>query len=204
MKTSTLLLAVAMAAAVAVVPAARAAASLGAPAPDFTLTGLDGETHRLADYQGKTVVLEWNNPGCPFVQKHYSSGNMPQLQKEAEAEGVVWLTINSGAKGEEGGDESAADLKAFLNRNRAAPTAYLRDPSGTVGRLYGAKTTPHMFVINAEGTLVYDGAIDSIRSADVDDIPRAKNYVRAALDDLKAGRPVAKAASQPYGCSVKY
>ncbi|HVU23895.1 MAG TPA: redoxin domain-containing protein [Opitutus sp.] len=204
MKTSPLLFVFAAAFAATLVSSARAAAAVGAAAPDFALTGIDGKTHRLSDYPGKTIVLEWNNPECPFVRKHYYSGNIPGLQKTATADGVVWLMINSGAKGEEGGGYSDAALQAFLDRTHAAPTEYLLDPTGKVGRMYGAKTTPHLFVINADGALVYDGAIDSIRSADVDDIPRARNYVRAALDDLKAGRPVKPAATQPYGCAVKY
>lgn len=184
--------------------AARAAVAVGTTAPDFALTDLNGKVHHLSDYQGKVVVLEWNNPECPFVHKHYFSGNIPALQRSATADGVVWLTINSGAPDMEGGDYTAAQLEAFLAKTNAAPTAYLRDPDGKVGHLYGAKTTPHCFVISSEGKLVYEGAIDSIRSADQADIPRAKNYVAAALADLKAGRPVGTTNTRPYGCSVKY
>jgi hypothetical protein len=159
--------------------------------------------HTLAGYRGKTVVLEWVNPQCPFVVKHYGSGNIPGLQKVAAADGVVWLSINSGRPGAEG-DFDAAQVTAWTKQTGAAPTAYFRDRDGKVGRLYGAKTTPHLFVITAEGTLVYDGAIDSIRSAKMEDIAKATNYVTAALAAVKAGRPVLKATSQPYGCSVKY
>ena len=187
-----------------IAPSAHATAATGQPAPDFTLTDIDGQSHRLADYKGKVVVLEWNNPDCPIVHKHYDSGNIPKLQHAAQADGVVWLLINSGAAGEQGADYSADQIKAWLQQRNSAPNAYLRDPSGQVGHLYGAKTTPHLFVINADGILVYQGAIDSIRSADPDDIPRAQNYVVAALAAVKAGQPVAKANTQPYGCNVKY
>jgi len=184
---------------------ARGAVQTGSPAPDFTLTDIDGQSHKLADYKGKVVVLEWNNPDCPFVKKQYDkSGNLPKLQKSATADGVVWLTINSGAAGKEGGGYSAAQLKAYVERNHAVPTAYLTDGDGRVGHLYGAKTTPHIFVIAADGTLAYNGAIDSIRSADPADIAKATNYVTAALTSIKAGKPVEKANTEPYGCSVKY
>jgi hypothetical protein len=197
------LLGAAVAAFVAGCPA-FAAVEIGRPAPDFALTDLDGNSHKLSDFRGKIIVLEWNNPDCPIVHKHYDSGNIPRLQKTATASGVVWLLINSGAPGREGSDYSSDQIKAWLKERDAAPTAYLRDPSGQVGHLYRAKTTPHMFVINQDGVLVYDGAIDSIRSADQSDIPRAVNYVKAALDAVEANRPVAKATSQPYGCAVKY
>ena len=179
-------------------------AEVGQPAPDFTLTDVTGKAHRLSDYQGRTVVLEWVNPDCPIVQKHYNqSGNMPKLQKAAAADGVVWLSINSAAPGKEG-DYAPAAVAAWMKRVGAAPAAYFRDQNGVVGRLYGARNTPHMFVVDARGRLVYEGAIDSIRSADPADIARAENYVTAALAALKAGRPVAPSATQPYGCSVKY
>ncbi len=182
----------------------RAAVEIGRPAPDFALTDLDGQSRHLSDFKGKVVVLEWNNPDCPIVHKHYDSGNIPGLQKAAAADGVVWLLINSGAPGKEGGDYSSDQIKAWLRQRGSAPTAYLRDPTGAVGHLYEAKTTPHMFVITAAGTLAYDGAIDSISSTDQADIPRAVNYVKAALAEVEAGQPVAKATSRPYGCSVKY
>jgi AhpC/TSA family len=203
MRSLTFTLAAAAALAV-FTPLARAGVSIGQPAPDFTLSDIDGQSHKLSDYKGKIVVLEWNNPDCPIVHKHYDSGNIPQLQKEAIADGVVWLLINSGAPGKEGADYTADQIKAWLKQRESNPTAYLRDPSGQVGHLYGAKTTPHLFVINTDGNLAYEGAIDSIRSADQADIPKATNYVRAALDSLKAGQPVAVSISRPYGCSVKY
>jgi len=182
---------------------ALAAAGVGRPAPDFTLTDIGGQVRRLSDYRGRTVVLEWTNPECPIVQKHYRSGNMPALQKAATADGVVWLSINSGHPGAEG-DLGPAQVEEWLGSTGARPTAYLRDPDGAVGHLYGARATPHMFVIAADGTLVYAGAIDSIPSADPADIAQATNYVRAALEALKAGRPVAVATSRAYGCAVKY
>ena len=180
------------------------AATVGEPAPSFTLTDLAGKSHQLADFKGKTVVLEWTNPECPFVVKHYeSSGNLPATQKAATAEGVVWLQINSAAAGKQG-DYDVAALQAWLAKNQAAATAYLRDRDGKVGKAYGAKTTPHLYVINPEGVLVYQGAIDSNRSTDAKDIADAENYVKSALAALKAGKPVATPSTQPYGCGVKY
>jgi hypothetical protein len=181
-----------------------AAAEAGQPAPDFTLTDISGKTHKLSDYRGKTVVLEWVNQECPFVVKHYdNSGNIPALQKAAAADGVVWLSINSGKAGAQG-DFAPQKVSEWSAKTGAAPAAYFRDSDGTVGRLYGAKTTPHMFVITADGTIAYNGAIDSIRSSKVEDIAKATNYVTAALESVKAGQPVAKATTEPYGCSVKY
>jgi hypothetical protein len=182
---------------------ARGAVVVGHPAPDFSLTDINGQVRRLSDYRGRTVVLEWTNPECPIVQKHYRSGNMPALQKSATADGVVWLSINSGHPGAEG-DYAPGQVAQWLDSTGARPTAYMRDRDGAVGRLYGARATPHMFVIAGDGTLVYAGAIDSIPSADPADIAQATNYVRAALDAVKAGRPVAVPTSRAYGCAVKY
>lgn len=184
-------------------PFARAEVKTGAPAPDFTLTDIHGVSHNLSDFRGKTVVLEWINHGCPFVVKHYSKGHMQALQRETTAEGVVWLSICSSAPGKQG-HYTASEWKKVNEEKKGAATAILMDEDGAVGKLYGAKTTPHMFVIDAEGTLVYQGAIDSKRSTNPDDIPDSQNYVRAALDDLAAGRPVATPQTTPYGCSVKY
>lgn len=186
--------------ATAVLPAA---VDIGQPAPDFTLTDIEGKSHQLSDYKGKTVVLEWVNPECPFVMKHYGSGNIPKLQNAAKADGVVWLSINTGEAGAQGAYDSAEHAN-WEQSVEAAPTAYLRDRDGRVGRLYGAKATPHMYVITGDGTLVYNGAIDSIRSAKIEDIAKAENYVASALEAVKAGKPVATATSQPYGCAVKY
>ncbi|MFZ9682590.1 MAG: redoxin domain-containing protein [Cephaloticoccus sp.] len=157
----------------------------------------------MSEYRGNTVVLEWVNPECPFVVKHYESGNIPKLQASAKADGVVWLAINSGHAGAQG-DFDAAQVKAWQTRTGSAPSAYFRDQDGAVGRLYGAKTTPHMYVITADGTLVYNGAIDSIRSANRADIAKAENYVVSALTAVANGEPVKDAATRPYGCSVKY
>ena len=182
---------------------AAVAVSTGAPAPNFTLTDATGKQVSLADYKGKTVVLEWNNPGCPFVQKHYNSGNMQKTQAAARAQGVVWLSINSGAPGQQGymvGPEAVS----FVAKQKASPTDYLLDPRGNVGHLYDAKTTPHMYVVSAAGKLVYQGAIDDKPTANPADIASANNLVLAALADVKAARPVAKPESRAYGCSVKY
>lgn len=179
------------------------AVETGQSAPDFTLTDIDGKTHNLTDYRGNTVVLEWTNQGCPFVVKHYDSGNMPAVQRDALANGVVWLVINSGSNGAQG-DLEPAEVKSWQSEKGASFTAYFRDRDGRVGHLYGAKTTPHMFVISSEGTLVYQGAIDSIRSAKISDIDRAENYVRSALKDIAEGVPVRTGITRPYGCSVKY
>ncbi len=182
---------------------AHAAATVGEAAPAFTLTDSKGTSHNLSDFKGKTVVLEWTNAECPFVRKHYDSKNMQTLQEEATGQGVVWLVINSGAEGKQG-HVTGAQAEEIITRDGFKSTAYLLDGDGTVGHAYGASTTPHMFVINGEGTLVYAGAIDDNKSADPATIAGAKNYVRAALADLAAGKPVETASSQPYGCSVKY
>lgn len=181
-----------------------ATAEVGRPAPDFTLTDMNGTKHSLSDYKGRTVVLEWVNPECPFVRKHYDkSGNIPKLQKSATADGVVWLSINSAAPGREG-DYDATHVHDWQKRIDSSATAYFRDQDGKVGRLYDARTTPHLFIINGSGTLVYAGGIDSIRSSRVEDIARATNYVAEALADIKAGKSVRIANSQPYGCGVQY
>jgi hypothetical protein len=201
--TSRILQSAALIAALNFVAVARVV-EVGRPAPDFSLTDIDGVTHRLSDYKGRLVVLEWVNPECPIVQKHYNrSGNIPKLQKTCTGEGVVWLSINSAARGKEG-DYDPAEVKTWMQRVNAAPTDYFRDRDGTVGHLYGARTTPHIFIIDREGTLVYQGGIDSIPSSDPDDIARATNYVAAAMASLAAGSPIAESSTRPYGCSVKY
>jgi peroxiredoxin len=183
--------------------ATAAVAEIQKSAPDFSLTGIDGKTYRLSDFKGKYVVLEWNNVDCPFVKKHYGSGNMQALQKKYTEKGVVWLTICSSAAGKQGYYEPAA-LVEKTKENKTASTAYLRDPDGTVGRLYGAKTTPHMFVINPEGVLIYAGAIDDKPSPDPNDIAKASNYVAACLDESMAGKAITTASTTSYGCGVKY
>ena len=185
----------------AILPAA--AITAGSPAPAFELTDSNGKTHKLSDYAGKVVVLEWVNHGCPFVKKHYNSGNMQKTQSSATADGAVWLSICSSAPGEQG-HESPADWNKINASKNVAATAVLIDESGKVGRAYDARTTPHMFVIDASGKVVYAGGIDSIASTDKSDIAKAQNYVLAAFADIKAGRTVATASSKPYGCNVKY
>ncbi len=179
-----------------------AAPVVGKPAPNFKLADANGKAVTLSDFRGKTVVLEWHNPGCPFVKKHYG-GNMQKTQAAAAKDGVVWLTINSGAPGKQG-HMSGAEAKALVAKVGAKPAAYLLDPRGVVGKVYDAKTTPHMYVIDKAGTLVYAGGIDDKPTANVADIAGARNHVLAALSELKAGKAVSVAASRPYGCSVKY
>ncbi|NUQ81064.1 MAG: thioredoxin family protein [Bacteroidetes bacterium] len=173
------------------------------PAPGFTLVSTKGDTISLSDFKGKTVVLEWVNYDCPFVKKHYQSGNMPSLQKKWTEAGVVWLAICSSAPGKQG-HFSIEDIQKRQASHQSNPTAYLIDETGTVGKRYGAKTTPHMFIISAEGTLVYAGAIDDKPSTDPDDIAGAVNYVSDALTAVLAGKPVAVKETKAYGCSVKY
>lgn len=181
---------------------AFAAPKVGSPAPEFSATDSGGRTVALSDYRGRFVVLEWTNDGCPFVQKHYQ-GNMQSLQKDATARGAAWLSVISSAPGKQG-YVGGAEADALTKKRGAAPTAVLLDPSGAVGHLYEAKTTPHLFIVDPQGTLVYAGGIDSIASADVDDIARATPYVKIALDESFAGKPVSRAVTKPYGCSVKY
>jgi peroxiredoxin len=191
-------------AALALLPVgARAAAVVGQSAPAFSLVDSKGVKHSLSDYKGKLVVLEWVNYQCPFVGKHYGSGNMQKLQQTYTGKGVVWLNVNSSAPGKEG-HFTPAEIETKLRERNAKSTAYLIDADGTVGRAYGAKTTPHMFLIDATGKVIYAGGIDDKPSTDQADIAGAKNYVQAALDEALAGKPVSVATSTPYGCSVKY
>ena len=178
-------------------------AKVGEKAPGFTLVDSNGMEHSLSDFEGKYVVLEWVNYDCPFVRKHYNSGNMQSLQKEYTEKGVVWLTICSSAPGKQG-NFSNEEINSRSKEHGANFTAYLVDASGEVGKMYGAKTTPHMYVISPEGTLVYAGGIDDTPSTDVDDIETATNYVSAALDTAMNGEEIAVKVSKPYGCSVKY
>ena len=178
------------------------AASVGQAAPDFTLNDTQGKPVKLSSFKGKPVVLEWNNPGCPFVRKHYN-GNMQALQKAFTTQGVVWLAINSTE--EDSVDHMGAEqLARWMADKGASPTATLLDPDGRVGRAYGARVTPHMYIVNAQGALAYAGGIDSIPSARMADIEKATNYVRQGLDELLAGKPLSTPTSQPYGCSIKY
>lgn len=184
-------------------PLAQAAVKVGEKAPAFTLTDSKGQARSLSEFSGKTVVLEWTNPGCPFVKKHYESGNIPKQQKEATAAGVVWLSINSSAKGKQG-DLTPVESDKIATDWKTAPTAYLFDRDGKVGQLYGAKTTPHIFVIDGTGTLRYNGAIDSIASPKKEDLATATQYVPEVLTALAAKQAVKTPVTQPYGCGVKY
>lgn len=183
--------------------ASALAVKVGDQAPDFTGTDSHGQTHKLSDYRGKFVVLEWHNNGCPFTKKHYESGNMERLQKEWTDKGVVWFTVISSSPGTQG-YVTADQENEYMQKMHAVPTAALLDPKGDIGHLYGAKTTPHMFVINPQGQLIYNGAIDDKATPDQSDINGAKNYVSEALQEAMAGQPVATATTRPYGCSVKY
>ena len=179
------------------------AARVGELAPDFTATDTNGKVHKLSEYRGKFVVLEWTNRGCPYTQKHYNSGNMQRLQREWTGKGVIWLTVISSAPGEQG-YVTASQENAYLKESNAAPTAVLLDTTSAVGHLYDAKTTPHMYIIDSQGTLIYNGAIDDRPTTDLGDVNGAKNYVSASLQEATSGKPVSNATTRPYGCSVKY
>jgi len=191
-------------AALAIAPcAAPAQAVVGAPAPAFTATDSHGQSHSLEQYRGKYVVLEWHNQGCPYTRKHYVSGNMEALQKEWTGKGVVWFTVISSAPGQQG-YVTDTEENAYLEKMHADPTAVLMDPGGKLGHLYGARTTPEMYVIDPNGKLIYEGAIDDRPTPDVSDIKGADNYVSDALTEAMAGKSIAKSYTRPYGCSVKY
>jgi peroxiredoxin len=183
---------------------ARAEAVVGEAAPSFSVADCCGKKVSLDDFKGKYVVLEWTNHECPFVVKHYSGGNMQALQKEYTGKGVVWLSVISSAPGKQGYVKDMEQAMKLTEDRKASPSHVLFDNDGTVGKAYGAKTTPHMFIINPEGKVIYAGAIDDKKSADAKDIATSKNYVKAALDEALAGKPVTAATSAPYGCSVKY
>jgi len=188
---------------VAVLPAIAQGVHVGAPAPDFTATDSNGKSESLDQFHGKYVVLEWHNQGCPYTKKHYVSGNMQSLQKEWTAKGVVWLTVISSAPGEQG-YVTASEENSYLSKMHATPTAALLDSNSKVARLYSAKTTPQMVVIDPAGKLIYDGAIDDRPTSDPEDIKGAKNYLNEALSAAMAGKPVPTPYTRPYGCSVKY
>ncbi|TAK43380.1 MAG: thioredoxin family protein [Betaproteobacteria bacterium] len=179
------------------------AATVGAPAPDFALQSVAAGTVKLSQYRGKYVVLEWVNPECPYVRKHYGSANMQRLQKDYTARNVVWLSINSTRAGHPE-HKPAAEMAAWTKQMNATPSATLLDPKGEAGKAYGARTTPHLYIVDPKGVLVYAGGIDDKRSTDPEDVKGAKNFVRAALEELLAGKPVTSANTAPYGCSVKY
>jgi len=184
-------------------PAAHAVPAVGQAAPDFTLSDANGKAVKLSDFRGKHVVLEWTNPGCPYVRKHYDSGNMPATQRDAVGKGVVWLSINSTEKGSYEYMEPAK-LVAWQKERNSAPTHVLLDEEGTTGRAFGARTTPHMYIVDPQGRLVYAGGIDSIPSSNPADIQRATNYVKQGLAEALAGKQITAATTRPYGCSVKY
>jgi len=184
-------------------PLLLSAAKVGEAAPQFTGSASNGKTFRLSDYRGKYVVLEWHNNGCPYVGKQYNSGNMQKLQKQWTSQGVVWLTILSSAPGKQG-YVTASEENTYLAKMQAAPTAALLDPTGQIGHLYDAKTSPQMVVISPQGVVIYDGAIDDKPTTDLSDVPGATNYVSRALEQAMAGKQVETPATRPYGCSVKY
>lgn len=192
-----------LAAVLLAVSAGAQEARVGATAPAFTATDSRGQTESLAQYRGKYVVLEWHNQGCPFTRKHYVSGNMQALQKEWTAKGVAWFTVISSAPGQQG-HVTPSEENAYLTRMHAVPTAVLMDSDGKLGRLYNAKTTPQMIVIDPSGMVIYDGAIDDRPTLDPEDVRGARNYVSDALTEAMAGKPVETAFTQPYGCGVKY
>lgn len=179
------------------------AVKVGDPAPDFTATDSNDKSHHLAEYKGKFVVLEWHNQGCPYTRKHYESGNMQRLQREWTSKGVVWFTVISSAPGTQG-YVNAREENEYVKKLNATPTAVLLDPDGGLGHLYAAKTTPHMYVIDPNGVLIYNGAIDDHPTPDQSDIPKSKNYVSAALQEAMSGKRVSDPTTRPYGCSVKY
>ncbi len=181
----------------------EAAPKVGQPAPDFTGVDSNGTQHTLSAYRGKTVVLEWTNHDCPFVGKHYNTGNMQALQRYAASKEVTWLSVISSASGEQG-YVSGAQANALTSQRQAAPAAVLLDAAGVIGRLYDARTTPHMYIINAAGMLVYMGGIDDKPSTQHADVQTANNYLRTALDEILGGKAVSQAVTRPYGCSVKY
>jgi peroxiredoxin len=177
--------------------------AVGTTAPDFSVTDSKGKTHTISQYKGKYVVLEWFNPECPFVKKHYGGGNMQKLQEEFTGKGVVWLSVDSSAPGKEG-NLTSEQANQKMTEWKTKQTALLLDPDGKAGQTYGAKNTPHMFVINPEGKIIYEGAIDSKASANPADIANSTNYVKVALDESMGGKSVTTANTKPYGCSVKY
>ena len=182
---------------------ALANATVGQAAPNFSLTDTSGKTVSLADFKGRHVVLEWVNPGCPYVVKHYGSANMQGTQKEATAKGVVWLAVNS-TSADHGDYKSPAEMAQWMQGHKAAASATLMDAEGKVGRAFGARTTPHMYVVDPKGVLVYAGGIDNKASANPADIASATNHVKVALNEALAGKPISQATTRPYGCSVKY
>jgi peroxiredoxin len=186
-----------------IAPAAHSAAVVGQKAPEFSAKDANGKIVKLADFKGKTVVLEWLNPGCPYVKKHYNSGNMQSTQKDATDKGVVWLAVNSTETAHSDYLAPAA-LQKWMGEQKAAATHTLMDDSGSIGQQYAARTTPHMFIISPQGNVVYAGGIDSIASARTEDVKLATNYIKQSLGETLSGKPISAANTKPYGCSVKY
>ncbi|CAD5370165.1 PPO candidate 1 [Rubrivivax sp. A210] len=199
----TLIAATVLAVAFAQGSGARAAAAVGQPAPAFSAVDTTGKTVQLSDFKGRHVVLEWVNPECPFVDKHYGAANMQATQKDATSQGVVWLAINSTTP-EHGDYKKPAEMAQWMKAQKAAASATLMDSDGRIGRAYGARTTPHMYIVDPQGKLVYAGGIDNRPTADPADIPGATNHVKLALAEALAGKTISQAATRPYGCSVKY
>ena len=202
-RTSLLALSTSAVGSLALPRIAGAAAKVGEPAPTFTVTTSTGSSVSLGDYRGKIVVLEWTNHDCPYVRKHYDTSNMQALQKEAIGQGVIWLTVISSAPGTQG-YVSPAEANELTSTRKAAPTAVALDPQGTVGKMYGATNTPHMYIVDKGGVLVYAGAIDDRPTTRKSDVQGAQNYVRAALQAVAAGQPVKTPVTRAYGCTVKY
>jgi hypothetical protein len=190
-------------ASLAIAASVNAAPAVGQAAPEIVLKDAAGQTVKLSDYRGKYVVLEWTNPGCPFVRKHYDSGNMASTQQDAAAKGVVWLSVNSTER-ESGDYVEPKKLVAWQKERKLQSTATLMDEEGVAGHAYGARTTPHMYIVDPQGKLVYAGGIDSIASSSQSDIAKAVNYVKQGLAEVTAGKPITHAATRPYGCSIKY
>ena len=182
---------------------AHSSVTVGQQAPEFSAPDTAGRLHRLSDFKGRYVVLEWTNPGCPFVRKHYESANMQGVQKDATARGVVWLAVDSTAR-DSADYRSPSELGRWMAEKGAAATATLMDEDGAIGKAYGARTTPHLYIVNPQGTLVYAGGIDSVASTRVADVRTATNYVRQGLNEALAGKPLTAATTRPYGCSIKY
>jgi peroxiredoxin len=182
---------------------AQATATVGQTAPNFSAKDVNGKTVSLADFKGKTVVLEWVNPGCPYVRKHYQGGNMQGTQQEAMGKNAVWLAINS--TGTDHPDYlKPSDLAKWMKEQKAPATHTLMDEDGKIGKAYGARTTPHMYIVDGKGMLVYAGGIDSIPTASASDIPKATNYVKVSISEMASGKAVSNSVTRPYGCSVKY
>lgn len=204
MKNTIKTLSMALIALLALPTFAQAEVKVGDDLSAYSFMDSTGTQHTVSDFAGKPVVFEWNNPGCPFVVKHYNSQNMQNTQKFTSEKGAIWVSVNSSGEGKEGYLKDNAEVQAYLTKTGAMPTAYVLDPDGTIGKYFGATNTPQIFILDTNGKVAYTGAIDSVRSADPQDIEGATNYVKEAISALTQGKDVAMPATQPYGCSVKY